>query len=118
MAAAILVVDDDECTRELTYIHLSNAGYEVLLAEDAIVGGHFLLDRRVDLLITDIAMPYLDGLDLVRALRSDPVMSSLPVVFLAAEGGHEETATRLQATACLRKPVRRDELLAAVRKHV
>jgi DNA-binding response OmpR family regulator len=59
MAGAILVVDDDECTRELMYIHLSNAGYEVLLAEDAIVGGHFLLDRRVDLLITDIAMPYL-----------------------------------------------------------
>ena|SRR5688572_819779 len=61
MTARILVVDDDECLRELMHLHLSGAGYQVQVAEDAIVAGHLLLEERVDLLVTDIEMPFMDG---------------------------------------------------------
>ena len=113
MTANVLVVDDDECLRELMYLHLSNAGYKVLLAEDAIVAGHFLLDEKVDLLLADIEMPFMDGLDLVRAIRSDPSVARLPVVFVTSQPHHEAVATQLGATY-LRKPLRADELLASV----
>lgn len=115
MSARILVVDDDECVRELMYLHLANAGYEVLLAEDAIVAGHFLLEQPVDLLLADIDMPYMDGLDLVRAIRQDPAVAPLPVVFVTSEAEHEAVAIQLGALY-LRKPLRADELLASVAK--
>lgn len=46
MPATILVMDDDECMRELLRLHLSNAGYEVLVAEDVVDAGHLLLHGR------------------------------------------------------------------------
>jgi two-component system, chemotaxis family, sensor kinase CheA len=118
MGATILVVDDDECARELLHLHLSNAGYEVLLAEDAIIAGHFLLDQRVDLLLADIEMPFMDGLDLVQAIRNDPAISSMPVIFVTCHGEHEERAKELGAVAFLRKPVVAGQLLAAVVEHI
>lgn len=118
MGATILVVDDEQCTRELLYLHLSNAGYKVLLAEDAIVAGHFLLGQRVDLLLADIEMPFLNGLDLVQAIRKDPAVSSMPVVFVTCHGEYEDRAKELGALAYLRKPVLADQLLATVAAHV
>jgi two-component system chemotaxis response regulator CheY len=118
MSATILVVDDDEYIRELLALHLRGAGYEVLLAEDAIVAGHFMLERRVDLLITDIEMPFMDGLDLVRAIRNDPAVRSMPVIFATSHPEHEKTAAELGAVAYLSKPFRAGLLLAAVALHV
>ena len=118
MGATILVVDDEESARELLYLHLSSAGYRVLLAEDAIIAGQFLLEQRVDLLLADIEMPYMDGLDLVQAIRNDPSVSSMPVVFVTSHGQYEERAKELGAVAYLRKPVRGDQLLATVAKHI
>ena len=118
MDATILVVDDEESARELLYLHLSNAGYRVLLAEDAITAGHFLLEQRIDLLLADIEMPYMDGLDLVRAIRNDPAVSSMPVVFVTSHGQYEDRAKELGAVAYLRKPVRSELLLATVAKHI
>lgn len=115
MSRTVLVVDDDECVRELMGIHLSNAGYRVLTAEDAVVAGGFLLQERIDLLVADIEMPFMDGLDLVRVIRSDPALASLPVVFVTAHPEHEGVARQLRAEY-LRKPLRADELLASVAK--
>ncbi|HZO00143.1 MAG TPA: response regulator [Burkholderiales bacterium] len=117
MNTTILVMDDDECVRELFYLHLSNAGYEVLLAEDAIVAGNHLLEHSVDLLLADIEMPFMDGLDLVAAIRNDPRCALLPVVFLTSHGEHEERAKELGAVAYMRKPVRKEQLLALVAEH-
>ena len=116
--AAILVVDDDECARELLYLHLCDAGYEVLLAEDAIIAGHILLERRVALLVTDIEMPFMDGLDFVQAIRNDPSVSSMPVIFVSSRWEHEGRARELGAVAFLRKPVLAGQLLATVTEHV
>ena len=117
MGARILIVEDDPCVRGLLYLHLSSAGYEVLVAEDAMVGGRFLLDRRIDLLITDTNMPFMDGLTLVQAMRREPSVSSMPVVFLTSHSEHEDRARELGAVAFMRTPVLADELLAIVAKH-
>ena len=115
MSASILVVDDDECLRELMYLYLSNAGYKVLLAEDAMAARRLLADEHVDLLLADIEMPRMGGVDLVRAIRGDPSVARLPVVFVTAEPEHVGVAEQLGA-AFLSKPVHADELLASVAK--
>jgi CheY-like chemotaxis protein len=117
MSATILVMDDDECVRELLYLHLSGAGYQVRLAEDAIAAGHFLLGQRIDLLLADIEMPFMDGLDLVHAIRGDPAVASMPVIFVTSHAEHEGRARELGAVAFLRKPVRADDLLAVLAQH-
>jgi DNA-binding response OmpR family regulator len=118
MGATILVVDDNECIRELLHLHLADAGYEVLEAEDAIVAGRLLRQRHVDLLLADVEMPFVDGLDLVRAMRNDAAVSSLPVVFVTSHPKYEDRARELGAVAFLTKPVRTSELFATVEKHI
>lgn len=111
----ILVVDDDESMRELLRLHLSNAGYRVRVAEDAIAAGRALLASPPDLLITDIEMPHMSGLELVSVMRDDASLPRIPVVFLTARHDlHED----LPLDAYVTKPVHLDHLLAVVRKAV
>ena len=117
MDTTILVVDDDACFRELLCLQLSNAGFEVLVAEDAIIAGQHLLERRIDLLLADIEMPFMDGLDLVAAIRNDPRNATLPVIFVTSHGQYEGRAKELGAVGYLRKPVRVTQLLALVAEH-
>ena len=118
MAATILVIDDDESIRELLKLHLGAAGYEVHVAEDAIVGGHMVLRSPPDLIICDINMPHMDGFEFVAALKADKTVPAIPVIFLTSleEGDHRGKA--LGAVAYLTKPVRSDRLLALVARHV
>ena len=64
-------MDDDEVIRELLELHLANAGYEVLVAEDGVLGGLALQKERPDLLLVDIDMPHFNGLELLKALDAD-----------------------------------------------
>jgi diguanylate cyclase (GGDEF)-like protein len=116
--AKILVLDDDESMRELVRLHLSNAGYDVQLAEDAIVAGHLVLRNPPDLIIADVEMPYMDGFQFVEALKSDPGVSAIPVIFLTVMAGGESRGRQLGAAGYLNKPVVVDRLLAMVAKHV
>lgn len=111
----ILVVDDEKAIRELLKLHLANAGYDVLLAEDAIVGGRTLLERRPDLLIIDAHLPYLSGIDFVATLIADQSLPAMPVVLIT---GREELSARAHALAdaCLVKPFLATDLLAAVER--
>ncbi len=109
----ILVVDDDECIRELLYLHLSQGGYDVRLAEDAVAAGRLVLKDNPDLLITDVNLPYMDGLELVSVIRADKTIPYFPVIFLTAEANVHDRAQALGAI-CLIKPARADRLLAAV----
>jgi DNA-binding response OmpR family regulator len=118
MSATILVMDDDAYMRELTGLHLANAGYEVLVAEDAVVAGHLVLRRRPDLILADIEMPFMDGLEFVRALRADSSVSSIPVIFVSSRDDLEDQAKALKAVAFLKKPVLADQLLTLVAREV
>lgn len=110
----ILVVDDDKSMLGLLKMHLENAGYEVLLAEDGIAGGHLALRSSPDLILVDVLMPYLNGYELVKALKTDPKTRHIPVVFLTADKQVEERSRKLGAEAYLKKPLNPARLLEVV----
>jgi CheY-like chemotaxis protein len=119
MAPKILVIDDERYIRELIRMHLEIAGYEVQLALDAIVGGRFLqAGYRPDLIVLDIEMPHMSGLEFIKAVKSDAATSSLPIIVVSARDEAEPEAIALGAAEFLRKPVRSDALLGAVAKYV
>lgn len=118
MSGTILVLEDDSYMRELLSLHLSNAGYEVLLAEDAIVAGRLLQGQRPHLMLVDIEMPFMNGLEFVEAVKSDTAVSGIPVVFVTSREDCEDRAKALGAAAFLTKPVLADHLLATVANHV
>ena len=100
--------------RELLRLHLSNAGYRVRIAEDAVAAGHMAVRQLPDLLICDVNMPYMDGFDFVAALRADPKFADLPVIFLTSEEGGVARSKELGAAGYLTKPVRADALFRLV----
>jgi len=81
---SILVVDDDADMRELVRMHLRDAGYDVTVAEDAVEAGHRVAERLPDLIVADFKMPYMSGVDFVRAVRADETIPDLPVIFITA----------------------------------
>ena len=116
--STILVMDDDAYMRELMGLHLSNAGYDVLVAEDAIVAGHLVLQKSPDLVVADIEMPFMNGLEFIQALKSDPAVSHTPVIFVSSRDDLEDLAKSFGAAAFLNKPVLADQLLAAVARQL
>jgi two-component system chemotaxis response regulator CheY len=118
VAATILVVDDDESMRDLLRLHLTAAGYDVLVAEDAIAAGYLVLRSKPDLIISDVNMPHLDGFEFIEALKADKSIPDIPVIFLTSveEGDHRGKA--LGAVGYITKPVRADKLLSLVAQHV
>jgi len=110
----IVVIDDDFVLRQLLDLHLRNAGYEVLSAEDAVDGGHLILRTLPDLIICDVEMPYLNGYEFVAALKTHDTTRDIPIVFLTSQEDVEGLTARLGAVAHLMKPVRADRLLEVV----
>jgi CheY-like chemotaxis protein len=118
MAATILVVDDEASARDLLRLHLSAAGYEVLVAADAIAAGYMVLRRPPDLIISDVNMPHMDGFEFIAALKSDKTLPYIPVIFLTTMEEGDHRGKDLGAVGYLTKPVRSDRLLAMVGQHV
>jgi len=113
----ILVADTDKSARELLQLHLSNAGYAVIVANDAIAGGRMLLEKRPNLLVIEAEMPFMSGVELLQAIRSDSSVAHIPAILFAATAEHERDAKRLGASV-LRKPVHLDQLLSAVAREL
>jgi two-component system chemotaxis response regulator CheY len=118
MAARILVVDDDRNMRELLALHLGAAGYQVDVAEDPIAAGYCISRARPDLVISDINMPRLDGFEFVTAMREDPDLRDIPVIFVSTDLDLANRGKGLGVVGYLAKPVRADTLLSIVAKHV
>ena len=116
--ATILVVDDDPFIRELLALHLRNAGYSVVLAEDAVAAGRCMLRQAPDLLLLDVDMPYMSGLELLDVVRNDERLPRFPVVFLTANADGRNFAVRRGAAGYLAKPILLPALLREVARHV
>src|SRR5436190_23904438 len=82
--ACILVADDHPLNRHFVTTLLSYYGHEVVEAADGYEALDLARQRRPDLIIADVAMPRMDGAQLVRALRADPELAEVPVVFYTA----------------------------------
>ena len=112
--ASILAMDSDADIRELLRLHLSAAGYEVRIAEDPVEASRQLLERAPDLLIADVSVPYMSGLEFVSALRADTTLPRFPVILLADEEENPGHSSRLGGYPTLTKPMVVDQLLACV----
>jgi DNA-binding NtrC family response regulator len=88
MEAVALVVDDDPGAREVLGAELKSAGFSVREAEDGIEGWKSFSEHAPDLVVTDLRMPHLDGLGLIRRIRSD-AHSWVPVIVITSHQGHE-----------------------------
>src|SRR4051812_24674230 len=104
--------------RQLLTLHLGNAGYEVEAAEDGIAAGYKVLRQRPALIICDVNMPHMDGFEFVAALRQDPELRHIPVMFLSTAPEIEERGKELGAVGYVFKPVRSDWLLRLVAENV
>ena len=86
MSAHILVIDDESHIRHVLSLKLRKAGYEVTTAADGEEGLHAASSGHPDLIITDLQMPYMTGIDLCRALSERSLTRSIPVIILTARG--------------------------------
>jgi CheY-like chemotaxis protein len=102
--------------RELLAMHLRAAGYAVKVVEDAIAAGYAVLKAPPDLIVCDIGLPHMDGLEFIATLRADPTIGRIPVIFVTALEEGFERGKQLGKTEYLLKPVRADVLLDAVCK--
>ncbi len=113
--ARVLVVDDNADMRD--YVRrLLEGSYEVAAVPDGQAALQTIRKERPDLVVADVMMPALDGFGLVAAIRSDPSLRDLPVIFLSARAGEEASVEGLQAGVndYLVKPFSSNELLARV----
>ena len=115
-SAKVAVIDDDRFIRYLLDLHLRKAGYEVFAAEDAVDAGRVILERKPDLILCDVDMPFMDGYEFVTALRADPTTRDIPVIFLTVSKTLDERAKPLRA-GHLVKPVTADDLLRTVAQY-
>lgn len=118
MGKKILVIDNDREFRRFIGEALSIDGYEVLLESSGYNGIAKAVKERPDLILLDILMPSLNGVSVVRKLRSDPRTASVPVMIVTGEASGEQVAAVLAAGACgvLFKPFSLNTLYSEIRK--
>ncbi|WP_432239246.1 hybrid sensor histidine kinase/response regulator [Herbaspirillum robiniae] len=95
----VLVVDDSLTVRELERKLLTNRGYQVTVAVDGMDGWNAVRTERFDLVITDIDMPRMDGIELVTLIRGAPSLQSLPVMIVSYKDREEDRQRGLEAGA-------------------
>jgi len=102
----VLIAEDDRDTREVIAFYLSSLGYESVTAASGQAALDLAQQHRPDLLLTDIQMPEIDGLELIRRLRADEELSTLPILAVTAFGAEmSQQALAVGADACLAKPI-------------
>ena len=95
----MLVVDDDPVILQLLRVNFELEGFAVVTANDGVEGLQLARDRRPDVVIADVMMPRMDGLELVAALRADDSTSSLPVILVTAKAQNADVERGLQLGA-------------------
>ena len=116
----ILVVDDNRSNRRLLRSILEQDGYRVLDAIDGAPGVDAARQARPDLILLDLIMPGMSGLDACLQLKARPETSEIPIVLLSLRTGfpEEEKGRQVGAVEYLYKPFGRAEVTACVRRHV
>lgn len=120
MKKNILIVDDSESIRELVGNSLENAGYAVVKGVNGKDGFHQLKASpdTISLIITDLFMPEMDGIDLIREVRKDDTYRYIPILMLTTESQVEKKleGKRAGATGWMVKPFEEGKLLSIVKK--
>ncbi len=117
MDRKILVVDDEAVLRETLAYNLEQAGYQTITASDGIAALEMAHREKPDLIILDLMLPEIDGLEVCRQLRREDETSRMPILMLTAKGDEIDKVVGLEIGAddYVTKPFSRRELLARVR---
>ena len=118
MSKTILIVDDSESIREVVNFTLENEGYKVLVAIDGQDALKFFNGDKIDLVVTDLHMPNMDGIALIKEVRNKPNYQRIPILFLTTES---QAAKKLEAkeagaTGWIIKPFVPAKLISAINK--
>jgi two-component system, cell cycle response regulator DivK len=116
MRKKVLIVDDSHMIRRIVGTILKEIGFEVITAENGKAGCEAARAERPDLIIMDVEMPVMNGIEATARLRSDPSVSAIPILIFTSLGSDEDMRAARDAGACgfLNKPISRDELKDAV----
>ena len=95
----VLIVEDDPVILRLLEVNFELEGMEVLLAQDGADGLELAKERRPDLVVTDIMMPKLSGIELVESLKADPMTAGIPIILLSAKAQTADLKAGLDAGA-------------------
>jgi two-component system chemotaxis response regulator CheY len=119
MAVNILVVEDSQSTRSLVALALEEIpGVSLIEASNGFEALKTLPNHKFDVIITDINMPEINGLELIRFIKDHPVHKETPIIIISTERSEEDRTRglKLGASAYLTKPFSPDEIVRAVRQ--
>jgi two-component system chemotaxis response regulator CheY len=120
MGKSILIVDDSASVRQVVSIALKQKGYDVIEGSDGKDGLAKLTGQKVHLIISDVNMPNMDGISMVKAVKAMPAYKFTPIVMLTTESqeAKKREGQAAGAKAWIVKPFRPDQLLDVVQKLV
>lgn len=117
MSKCVMAVDDSATIRQVLQTTLHGAGYDVIEAADGRDAINKLEKYHVDMMVADLNMPDMDGIELIRHVRQSPVHRFLPIIMLTTESQPEkkQEGKAAGASGWIVKPFRPEQLLAVVR---
>ncbi len=116
----LLIVDDDKTTRKLLSLYLKGKGYEVVPAENGLDAIEKLGTESINLVVTDMNMPYMDGIELTKTLRADSVLKEIPIIMVTTEADEDEKEKAFVAGVddYLVKPTNADAISDSIKRIV
>lgn len=118
MALTVMTVDDSQTMRDMVSYTLKEAGYQVLEAEDGQHALDVLSSNTADIIITDLNMPNMDGITLIKELRNNPSYKVKPILMLTTEADDAKKAAGREAgaTGWIVKPFNPEKLLSVLKR--
>lgn len=118
MPLTVMTVDDSPTMRDMVSYTLKEAGYNVLEAEDGKEALTVLGSSQADIIITDLNMPNMDGIELIKSLRANPSYKATPILMLTTEADDtkKNAGREAGATGWIVKPFNPDKLLSVLKR--
>jgi two-component system, chemotaxis family, chemotaxis protein CheY len=118
MAKTIMVVDDSASIRQMVNFTIKNAGYEVIEAVDGRDALNKISGNQVHMVVTDLNMPNLDGIGLIKGVRANPSHKFIPIILLTTESQESKKTEGKQAgaTGWIVKPFKPEQLIGVIKK--
>ncbi|MDM8535512.1 response regulator [Desulfobacterales bacterium HSG17] len=118
MAKTIMTADDSASVRQMVSFTLKQAGYDVVEAVDGQEAFEKLKDTSVNMLVTDLNMPNMDGIELIKKVRGESKYRFMPIIMLTTESqaSKKQEGKTAGATGWIVKPFKPEQLLAVIKK--
>ena len=118
MKKVVLIADDSPTIRKFVSVLLKTKGYEIVDASDGMQALEALPSRRIDLIITDLNMPNIDGFELIKAVRASEEYGDIPIIILSSLAGSDEIEKGIQygANSYLLKPFDSERVFSEISK--